>query len=255
MKNAMWLKGWMCFSMMALAGLAARAENAALAGGDAARALMVTGTVVETMSGGGYTYLLLSDGTQKVWAASPPCSVKTGEVVVVPPGMVMTDFYSKGLKRKFDKIFFVEGIQRANAEDAKAGMACPFPSGSGGMPPGHGMHKSPAPVLSFDNIARAEGGRTVAELHTEKAQWAGRTVAVRGRVAKFSPAIMDRNWIHIQDGTGKGPTADLTVTSTNAAKVGDLIVADGVVATNKVFGHGYAYEVIMENAKIKVEAP
>lgn len=255
MKTAMWFSGLICFSIMAFSGVAAGAENAAPAGGDAARALMVTGTVVETMSGGGYTYLLLSDGTQKVWAASPPCSVKTGEVVVVPPGMVMTDFYSKGLKRKFDKIFFVEGIQKANAEDAKAGMARPFPSGSGGMPPGHGMHKSPAPVLSFSNIARAAGGRTVAELYAEKAQWAGRTVAVRGRVAKFSPAIMDRNWIHIQDGTGKDATADLTITTTNMVKVGDLIVADGLVATNKIFGHGYAYEILMENAKISVETP
>jgi hypothetical protein len=64
---------------------------------------------------------------------------------------------------------------------------------------------------------------------------------------------MNRNWIHIQDGTGTGETADLTITSDQPAKVGDTIIIEGTVATDKDFGAGYFYEVIIENAKITVE--
>ncbi len=36
---------------------------------------------------------------------------------------------------------------------------------------------------------------------------------VRGKVVKFTPQIMGKNWIHVQDGTGADGTKDLTVTT------------------------------------------
>lgn len=236
--------------------LALAGHPAMAAGADTERSMLFTGTVTEVLSGGGYTYLHLRGEGKTVWAACPPVDVKTGEVVVTPPGLLMKDFSSKALNRKFEAIFFIDGIQKPGSQNppASSGAACPV-TASGALPPGHGMKKPETPALSFDNIQRAEGGCTVAELYAGKAKWVGKEVTVRGRVAKFSGPIMDRNWIHIQDGTGEGPTRDLTATSTNIVKVGALVVVSGTVATNKVFGHNYSYEVLLENARFKIESP
>jgi hypothetical protein len=71
-------------------------------------------------------------------------------------------------------------------------------------------------------------------------------------VVKFSAGIMGRDWVHLRDGSGaqdKG-TNDITVTTGDQAAVGDVVVAKGVVRTDKDFGAGYAYPVIVEDAKL-----
>ena len=61
---------------------------------------------------------------------------------------------------------------------------------------------------------------------------------------------MGKNWIHIQDGTGtqaKG-THNLVCTSSEMAKVGDVITVSGTLAKDRDFGSGYRYDAIVENA-------
>ncbi|MEY3743632.1 MAG: hypothetical protein RLZZ541_687, partial [Pseudomonadota bacterium] len=40
-------------------------------------------------------------------------------------------------------------------------------------------------------------------------------------------------------------------TTTNQAKIGDIVTAKGAVHTNKDFGAGYSYKVIIEEATIQ----
>jgi hypothetical protein len=56
----------------------------------------------------------------------------------------------------------------------------------------------------------------------------------------------------VRDGSGSKETKDndLTVTTDAAAKLGDVVTVTGVVAVDKDFGAGYAYPVIVENAKL-----
>jgi hypothetical protein len=72
-------------------------------------------------------------------------------------------------------------------------------------------------------------------------------------VVKFSQQIMGKNWIHLQDGTGAAGTNDLTVTTDGTANTGDTVVVTGVVTTDKDFGYGYKYDVILENATVTIE--
>ena len=53
-------------------------------------------------------------------------------------------------------------------------------------------------------VAKAEGasGRTVAELWGQRAALNGKEVTVRGKVVKFTPEVMGKNWIHLRDGSG-----------------------------------------------------
>jgi hypothetical protein len=78
-------------------------------------------------------------------------------------------------------------------------------------------------------------------------------VAIQGKVVKASMGVMGKNWLHLRDGSGdpaKG-NHDLTVTTLDEAKVGDLILVKGVLHTDKDFGSGYRYAVIVEEAKIQ----
>jgi len=80
-----------------------------------------------------------------------------------------------------------------------------------------------------------------------------KTVLIRGKVVKYSPGIMGKNWIHLRDGSGSAAdnTNDLLVTTTDPTKVGDVVMVKGVVHTDRDFGSGYAYKVLVEEAKLQ----
>jgi hypothetical protein len=64
---------------------------------------------------------------------------------------------------------------------------------------------------------------------------------------------MGKNWVHLRDGSGAAADSsnDIIVTTADQAKVGDVVNAAGVVRTDKNFGSGYAYKVMIEDAKLK----
>ncbi len=61
-----------------------------------------TGTVIETMTSGGYTYVQVDLGDKKLWAVAPRFDVEAGDRVSVPEGRTMADFQSPTLDRSFD---------------------------------------------------------------------------------------------------------------------------------------------------------
>lgn len=213
-----------------------------------------TGTVVETMNSGGYTYIQFDTGTEKIWAAAPEFAVQVGDPVIVPDGMPMQNHTSKTLDRTFELIYFVDSVMVGGAQAAAA---------PGTMPDGHPDMQAEAANHSRPEVAKAEvdmsgltkpeGGKTVAEVFAGKDTLNGQAVSIRAKVAKFSPEIMGTNWLHLQDGTGAAGSNDLTITSAATAKVGDTVLVKGVVTTNKDFGFGYKYDVIIEKAEVIVE--
>jgi hypothetical protein len=227
---------------------------------------LITGKVAETMDAGGYTYVQVDNGKQKVWAAAPKFDVKKGDTVTVPEGMPMANYKSTILNRTFDVVYFVAAIGKGDQLPAgaapgaspMAGMP-PMPSPSGEqtqMPEGAHPKLDPAQAakdanVTFSGIKKAD--KTVGEIFAGKSGLSGKDVSVRGKVVKFSPQIMGKNWIHVQDGTGQAGGNDLTVTTLNEAKVGDTVVVTGKVTLNKDFGMGYKYDLIIEDGKIKVE--
>jgi hypothetical protein len=120
------------------------------------------------------------------------------------------------------------------------------------MPGGHPPLSTPAEI-DLSDIAPATGGKTVAAVWAERHDLAGSEIAVRGRVVKFLPSIMNRNWLHLRDGTGEAGTNDLTVTTQATAQVGDLVTVTGRIVVDRDFGAGYRYEVIMEDAAVVPE--
>jgi hypothetical protein len=80
-----------------------------------------------------------------------------------------------------------------------------------------------------------------------------KTVTIRGQVVKVNSGILGKNWVHLQDGSGSAAsgTNDILVTTTDTAAVGDVINASGTVRTDVNVGPGYAYAVLVDDAKIR----
>jgi hypothetical protein len=211
-----------------------------------------TGKIVETFDSGGYTYVRVDDGSKKLWAAGPQTKVAVGDKVMLADGMPMPNFASKTLGRTFDMIYFVSAIQIVAAKpaagaDSNAAMAAAH-SGIGSN-----AAKAPAVEVDLSNIKKADGGNTVAELFSDKAALAGKDVVVRGRVVKYTPAVMGKNWVHIRDGSGAAGTNDLTISTNASAAVGNLVLVRGKLQTDRDLGAGYHYDVIIEDAVLTVE--
>ncbi|MDB2387284.1 NrfJ [Shewanella sp.] len=73
---------------------------------------MHEGTVIDTMNGGGYTYVQIKEADNTFWAAGPQMEVEKGDTVVVQSQMWMDNFTSKTLNRTFDELMFVGRIDK-----------------------------------------------------------------------------------------------------------------------------------------------
>jgi hypothetical protein len=203
---------------------------------------VLSGKVVETMNSGGYTYVCLEKREKKIWVAVPEMKVTVGQKIGFQPGMEMVNFTSKTLNRTFDRIIFSGGpLAKAGVEKAE--------------PAKQGSSKAASTAGEKISVEKAAGpdAYTVSEIFTQKASLNNKSVVLRGKVVKVSSGIMDKNWMHLQDGTGdagKG-THDLVVTSQDSAAVGDVVTVRGTIYQDKDFGAGYKYSVIMEEASIQ----
>jgi RecJ-like exonuclease len=107
------------------------------------------------------------------------------------------------------------------------------------------MLATASPVVAVD--AKAS---TVETLYAQKDALSGKRVQVSGKVVKVNNGIMGKNFFHLQDGSGKAGTNDLTVTTQETVHVGDQVVVTGLVAVNRDFGAGYSYPLIVEEATV-----
>jgi len=77
----------------------------------AAAALPNQGTVVSTLQSRGYTYIEVKQGGDNIWLAAPRVELTDGAEIRYGQGITMANFYSNGLKREFDKIYFVDRVE------------------------------------------------------------------------------------------------------------------------------------------------
>jgi hypothetical protein len=150
-------------------------------------------------------------------------------------------------------------------ESDPSGGADDLPSGIGRKNP-HAMgataamgasgHPTPAPSanVAVGKIDKAKGpnARRVAEVFAQKKSLEGKPVRIRGVVVKSMAGVLGKTFLHLRDGSGEESKSnhDLTVTTDAEPKVGDTIPIEGSVVTDKDFGAGYRYDVIVEQARV-----
>lgn len=231
----------LCLSAVVAFPLSIRAADAPAAPPAPARSVSgVSGEVLEVKDVEIYTYLRLKTRDGETWAAINRAPVKVGARVTIENPSVMKDFESKALKRTFPTIVFGSLAGTAGND---------FASAHGNIPKAAAADTAPIKVSK----ASGPNARTVADIYAKASELKDKPVVVAGKVVKFNAAIMGKNWIHLRDGTGDAAkeTNDLLVTTQSVAKVGDVVTVSGVVRTNKDFGSGYTYKVLVEDATLK----
>lgn len=193
--------------------------------------------VKEVINATAYTYLLVTEAKKEYWIAIPRTEVKVGKTYEYEGGMEMKKFESKDLKRTFDSVFFVEGLIDPSIIQATAN------------PKEESAKKITKTELS-EGITLAKGAISVHDLFSGKDKLAGTTVILTGKVVKFMPEIMSKNWIHLQDGSSFNGRNDITITTLSKVKVDEIVSFRGKVVLNKDLGSGYKYDVLIEDATV-----
>lgn len=175
--------------------------------------------VVEIIQTKNYTYIQVAENNEKRWIASPLIDdAKIGATYYYQGDLLMKNFNSKELNRTFESVTFVEGL-------------VPEQIYSNGQYP-------------------VKGGTTITDLFNNKDMYDGQIIKVRGKVTKFNENILSKNWIHLDDGTNILGKKDFVVTSQSAVQVGDIVTFQGKISKHVDLGHGYKFEVLMEDAKL-----
>ncbi len=196
--------------------------------------------VKEVIQGGSYSFLLVTESNQDYWMAVGKTDTKVEDVIYYKNALLMNNFKSKELDRVFEEILFVENISLSPQISQKN--------------PSDSIHlkQTKGKVLKEDiHIEPAPGGIIIAELYKNKTHYANKKVLIRGLVVKVNKNIMDRNWVHLKDGSNDAGKSDLTFTTLTEVKVGDTVTFEGTVSLDKEYGAGYVYPLIVENSILK----
>ncbi len=181
-----------------------------------------------------YTYLDVKEGENKFWIAVPKMQIEKGEMLYFSKSMEMKNFESPTLNRTFESVLFVDDARKSSDPNQ--------------MQQAHSNAQNmPKEDIKVEPLA---SGKSISDIYANKNELNGKTVKVKGKVVKYNPNIMKRNWIHIQDGSGSKNDFDLVVTSLDPVKLGDVITVEGTLNIDKDFGAGYFFPVIIENAKV-----
>jgi len=194
--------------------------------------------VVDHMNASNYTYMLVKENDNEFWIAAPQTPVEKGEIVYFEKSMVMKNFRSDVLDKTFESILFVQAVSKTPSNNQQQTMQSPH------------SQVSSTTKLQID-FAPLSDGQSVKSIYEDSKSVAGKIIKIKGKVVKVNKGIMNRNWIHIQDGTDFEGNYDLMVTSNDIANVGDVVVVEGKVSVDKDFGAGYVYKVMIEDAVIK----
>lgn len=193
-------------------------------------------TVKEVLNANAYTYLLATEGEKEYWIAIPKTDVKVGKKYSYEGGMEMKKFESKDLKRTFDSVLFVEGLIDPEAPAVTETVVNP---------------KDILPDTELTKgITLAKGAISLHDLFSGRDKLEGKTVILTGKVIKFMPDIMSKNWIHLQDGTSYNGFNDITITTLAKVKVDEIVTLKGMVVLNKDLGSGYKYDILIEDAAV-----
>ena len=176
--------------------------------------------VLEVLQSSRYSYLKVAgegDGLSEgapYWIATLKNDFIEGEEYIYTGRLLKNEFESKEFSRVFDKIYLVSFIEKASGI---------------------------SPIQST-----VDGVVTIAEIVSNQKGFVGQKVRVHGQVVKVNDAIMDRNWIHLVDGSAVD--YDFVITSKASVLVGHTVAFEGLISIDRDFGAGYKYGLLMEDA-------
>ena len=189
-----------------------------------------------------YVYIQVEEEGERFWIAVIKQEINIGETYYYRKSLLKTNFESKEHNKTFDKIYLVTNLVKADHGNEKT-MVNKNNTVDPGANPDQSNHKPTA--NNQQNTIDRKGSIKIAELIKNYKKYEGTTVQVSGKCVKINAGIMDRNWIHIKDGSKDD--YDLVITSETFVPEGTVITMKARVTLNKDFGAGYKYDLILEN--------
>ncbi len=198
--------------------------------------------VQQTLPTERYVYLLVSEGNRKFWIAARKQEIKTGETYFYRGGLLKTHFESKEYQKVFDTMYLVTNLVPEDHSRHLTGQKT-----TPAAPVAGPTTKVDIPTHT-EKIVTHKGIVRIAELVRDPGKYEGHTIQVSGTCVKINPNIMERNWIHLRDGSQDD--YDLVITSSGFVPEGSKVTMKGVVHLNRDFGAGYRYDLILEEGVI-----
>lgn len=187
----------------------------------------------EIQNAGKYTYIKVSEDNEEFWIAIPKSDIEIDKTYFYKSAMKMVNFNSKELNKIFEEVWFVDALFNKEPGKFKSEKA----------------QKSNAfdPV---EIIEQPKNGTSIKYLLKNSEMFLNKDVVIKGKVVKVNYNILDRNWVHIKDGTTFNEKTQITITTTDSVDVGEVLIFKGVVALKKDFGYGYVYPILVENGTV-----
>ncbi|RAJ13962.1 GW dipeptide domain-containing protein [Arenibacter echinorum] len=199
--------------------------------------------VQEVLPTNRYVYLKVKEeGNGQFWIATRKQEAKKGEVYFYKRPLLKTNFESKEYNRVFDTIYLVSNLVSQDHSKHVGDLKSTVPKMEQTV-----ATKEDIPTHT-EKLVEHKGTLKISELVKDPKKYEGHTVQISGTCVKVNPNIMERNWLHVQDGSQND--YDLVVTSNTFVPEGSKITIRAVVSLNRDFGAGYTYDLILENGTL-----
>jgi hypothetical protein len=193
-------------------------------------------TILEVIDGTTYSYLKGINNNKEIWVAIRKQPITVGAAYYYEQALEMKNFHSKELNQTFPSIYFLNSISdKALADDVQVS---------------HSMNMKPSPKKIEVDLKQDDNFTSIKDVYQNNEKLSNSVIKVKGKVTKINKNILNKNWIHIQDGTVHNDKFDLTITTNQVVNIGEVVEFEGILKTNVDFGSGYKYDVILEQAKI-----
>ena len=181
---------------------------------------------------GMYTYVKVSENNDEFWVAIPDTEIEIGKEYFYKGGMKMVNFESKELNKTFETVWFLDALYKEDPNNI----------------PGHSKKQANQEKIEF--IQQPDNGTSIEKLLSDAESFSNKEVIIKGKVVKVNRNILNRNWVHLKDGTTYNDKMEITISTNDTVKKGDIITFKGLVTLNKDFGYGYVYPVLIEDGQV-----
>ncbi len=223
----------MTFMLLIFLGCSDSSQTKAeLATGAELQTLMEKGehTIIieEVLHSGGYTYVKAREDGMLFWIAGPQTALQKNATLTLSAQMWMDNFKSSTLNKTFDAIMFVQEFEPAKRV------------------------KTETKLPHMEPLSSIKGSSSIKQLYADAKKLHGTSVTLHAKIVKISKGIMGKNWVHLIDGSSQTDDGVITATTTQESfAVDDLVLVTGTLTTDRDFGYGYFYPVIIEEASIQ----
>ena len=181
---------------------------------------------------GMYTYVEVSENNEDYWVAIPKGNIEIGQAYFYKAGMKMVNFKSTELNKTFDVVWFLQDLYKDNPSKNNS----------------RNSQNKTKDILKI--IQQPENGTSIEKLLSDPESFENEEIISRGQVVKINNNILERNWVHIKDGTTFKDKTQITITTKDSVGLGDIVTFKGKLILNKDFGYGYVYPVLIENGEL-----